>query len=191
MKLFKGIKRFLRILCGKKGIYGSIGKRNHFSEGVLIYENAQIGNFNYFAPYTLINNATIGNYCSIGPGCTIGLGEHDLNAISTNTDINNGRGKMVIFSEKKRTTIGHDVWIGANVVIKQGVSVNNGAVVGAGSVVTHDVPAYSVAYGAPAKIIRYRFSPDKIQAIDGSNWFLKNRKEASKLVAQLADAKYK
>lgn len=62
------IRRTWRVVTGKKGIYGEMGKKNHFAQGVLIYEQATIGNYNYFAPYTIVNNASIGNYCSIGPG---------------------------------------------------------------------------------------------------------------------------
>ena len=56
----------------------------------------------------------------------------------------------------KPTKIGKDVWIGANAVILGGVTIGDGCVVGAGAVVTGDLPAYSVAMGVPAKIVRSR-----------------------------------
>ncbi len=58
--------------------------------------------------------------------------------------------------EPKKVVIGDDVWIGARVIILSGVRVGNGVVIGAGSVVTHDVPDYAVVCGVPAKVIRYR-----------------------------------
>lgn len=69
--------------------------------------------------------------------------------------------------------IENDVWIGANVVILPGVHIGNGAILAAGSVVTHDVGAYEIVGGVPAKLIRYRYSPEKIkqfQAIEWWNW---------------------
>ena len=59
-------------------------------------------------------------------------------------------------TEKAGITIGDDVWIGANCVILPGVHIHNGAVIGAGSVVTKDIPANAIAVGNPAKIIKYR-----------------------------------
>ena len=60
------------------------------------------------------------------------------------------------FSKTRPITIGDDVWIGSRVIILGGVNVGNGAVIGAGSVVTHDVPPYSVVGGNPARIIKSR-----------------------------------
>jgi acetyltransferase-like isoleucine patch superfamily enzyme len=56
----------------------------------------------------------------------------------------------------KPTKIGDRVWIGANVTILKGVTIGNDAVVGAGSVVTKDVPERAIAVGNPAKVIKYR-----------------------------------
>ena len=70
-----------------------------------------------------------------------------------------------------RTTIGHDVWIGANVSIKAGVTVGNGAVIGMGSVVTKDVPPYAIVAGVPAKVIRYRFDDDTIARLQAARWW--------------------
>jgi len=185
MKMIKMIfHRCFRMLCFRKGIYGKIGISNHFSNGVYIYENAVIGNYNYFSPYSIVNNAHIGNYCSIGPNCMIGLGEHDLHAISTNTRISNGYGNMNLF-ELKNTVIENDVWLGASCVVKQGVKISNGAVVGANAVVTHDVPPYAIVVGVPAKIIAYRFDKDKIDEIMQSNWYNEKIENARKIVLKL------
>jgi acetyltransferase-like isoleucine patch superfamily enzyme len=59
--------------------------------------------------------------------------------------------------------IGDDVWIGHGSIVLDGVTIGNGAVVAAGSVVTRDVPAYAVAAGVPASVIRMRFTPEQIQ----------------------------
>lgn len=177
--------RLGRIMTGKKGVYGTLGKGNHFAQGVLVYENALIGNHNYFAPYCMVNNAQIGNYCSIGPGCRLGLGEHDMTAISTLPAIGNGAGNMELFDKNRPTKLGCDVWLGANVVVKQGVSIGHGAVIGAGAVVAHDVPPYGIAIGVPAKLTGYRFNEEQQEKLLCSQWFLEDMPRAKKLAAKL------
>lgn len=58
--------------------------------------------------------------------------------------------------DRSNITIGEDCWIGANSVIVSGVNISNGAIIGANSFVNKDIPAYSIAIGSPAKIIKYR-----------------------------------
>ncbi|MCL4136297.1 UNVERIFIED_CONTAM: hypothetical protein GTU68_032911 [Idotea baltica] len=67
--------------------------------------------------------------------------------------------------------IGNDVWIGERALISQGVNIGDGAVVGMGSIVTKDVPAYAVVAGTPAKVIRYRFDEDVILRLQTSKWW--------------------
>jgi serine acetyltransferase len=76
-----------------------------------------------------------------------------------------------LFDEKKPIHIGHDVWIGARVFIRDGVKIGNGAVVAAGSVVVKDVPDYAIVGGVPAKIIRYRFSEEMIAELLNLKWW--------------------
>lgn len=72
---------------------------------------------------------------------------------------------------RQRVFIGHDTWIGHGVVIMPGVRIGNGAVVGSNSVVTRDVPAYAIAAGAPAKVLRMRFAKDIAQAVEATAWW--------------------
>ena len=62
----------------------------------------------------------------------------------------------------KITIIGNDVWIGRNAVIIAGCDVGNGAIIGANSVVTKDVPDYAIVAGVPARIIRFRYTENKL-----------------------------
>ena len=64
-----------------------------------------------------------------------------------------------------------DVWVGGHVKFRGGVKVGNGAIIGAGSVVTKDVPDYAIVAGVPAKIIRFRFPPQVIAALLESRWW--------------------
>ncbi|MCF8149744.1 MAG: acetyltransferase [Burkholderiaceae bacterium] len=71
----------------------------------------------------------------------------------------------------QRVTIGHDVWIGQNAVIMPGLRIGNGAVIGSGSVVTKDVPAYAIVGGVAAKLIRYRFPRSIAEAVESTAWW--------------------
>lgn len=75
------------------------------------------------------------------------------------------------YSAYKKTYIGNDVWIGTHAIIKGGVFIGDGAVIGMGSVVTHDVAPYSVVAGVPAKEIRKRFGEKTIQKLLALEWW--------------------
>ncbi len=79
-------------------------------------------------------------------------------------------------------TIGNDVWIGVRVIILGGVKIGNGAVIGAGSVVTRDVPPYAVVAGAPARLIRYRFEEPVIRRLEELQWWNKSEEELRQLL---------
>ncbi len=66
--------------------------------------------------------------------------------------------------------IGNDVWLGSRVMIMDGVSVGDGAIIAAGAVVTKVVPPYATAGGVPAKVIRYRFSPETVDKLLKLKW---------------------
>lgn len=75
------------------------------------------------------------------------------------------------FEKRKRIKIGNDVWLGRNVVITNGANVGNGVIAGAGAIITKDVPDYAVVGGIPAKIIRYRYSKEQIDALNKIQWW--------------------
>ncbi|MCH4475902.1 CatB-related O-acetyltransferase [Staphylococcus haemolyticus] len=179
----KIIKRLVRISSFKKGIYGKIGKGNKFSWSVFVSEGAQLGSYNYVGPYTMINNAKIGNYCSIAPGVKLGQAEHSKDFFTTSQLLS---GELINYSlNKEKTIIGNDVWLGANVVVLQGVKIGNGAIIGANSVVTKDVPDYAITVGIPSKVAKFRFSNEVITQINESNWFNQDLKNAKKALRDL------
>lgn len=71
---------------------------------------------------------------------------------------------------KKGIIIGDGVWIGHNVIILPEVTIGNGAIIGAGSVVTKNIPPYAIAVGNPARVIRYRFSEHVREEIETLHW---------------------
>jgi acetyltransferase-like isoleucine patch superfamily enzyme len=75
------------------------------------------------------------------------------------------------YYEQPRTTIGSDVWIGHGVLIKAGLSVAHGSVIGMGAVVTRNVPPYTIVAGNPARVIRPRFSAEIADALLKSEWW--------------------
>lgn len=74
-------------------------------------------------------------------------------------------------TRNKKSTIGNDVWLGRNVLITNGANIGNGVIAGAGAVITKDVPDYAVVGGVPARIIRYRYTPEQIAALNRIQWW--------------------
>lgn len=95
---------------------------------------------------------TIGKLCAIGPNCYITDHDHG-------TDLSLSPLEQPLIS--KPTSIGNRVWLGANVTVLKGVTIGNDAVIGAGSVVTKDIPEKAIAVGVPAKVIRYKHQTTK------------------------------
>lgn len=115
----------------------------------------------------------IGNYCSIARGVTFHLGgNHRFDTFSSypfKTRYVDGKNEAW---SKGRIVIKDDVWIGTNAMILSGVTINQGAVIAAGAIVTKDVPAYAVVGGNPAKVIKYRFDEEireELLKLDFSN----------------------
>lgn len=106
----------------------------------------------------------IGRYCSIGKNLQFVMNHHDYKHTSTHPLFSSG------FS-RGHIKIGHDVWIGLNVTLMDNIRIGHGAVVGACAVVTKDVPPYAIVVGNPAKIVKYRFSPEIIERFLRSEWW--------------------
>lgn len=86
---------------------------------------------------------------------------------------------------KEKAIIGNDVWLGANVVVLQGVKVGTGAIIGANAVVTKDIPEYAIAVGTPARVLKYRFSEEVITSIKKTSWFNQDVNNAKKTLKEL------
>ena len=92
---------------------------------------------------------------------------------------NSGASEQRNFSKGQNyLNVGHGVWFGADSIVLSGCkTIGNGAVIGAGSVVTHDVPPYAVVVGNPARIIRYRLTSEQIEKVEASKWWLLEKNE--------------
>ena len=124
-----------------------------------ILVNSTIGAYTYLAAGIYLNMTKIGNYCSIAAGSKIGGMEHSWWWGSTSTRLSDQN------ASEKETIIEDDVWIASNVVVRQGLRIGRGAVIGAGSVVLKDVAPYAIIAGVPAKEIRKRFNQEIIQQV--------------------------
>lgn len=121
-----------------------------------ISKDFKAGCYSYVGPNSVIYpKVAIGNYTMLANNVSIMGGDHKF-------DI---PGIPIVFSGRsgvKPTIIGHDVWIGAHSLVMCGVEIGNGAIIAAGSVVTKDVPSYTVFGGVPAKEIKRRFTEKEI-----------------------------
>ena len=138
--------------------------------------SSKISEYSAVSQFSLINKSIIGKFCSIGHGAYSGLWEHNTQVTTHPFYLYETSGQFVkgyrnYDKDTIVTSIGNDVWVGANSVILKGVTIHDGAIIGAGSVVTKDVPAYAVVAGNPAKVIKYRFKEEDITFFLKIKWW--------------------
>lgn len=160
-----------------------------------MYDVEEIGAYTYLGENNsqFFHVGKIGRFCALGPQLVTGHTEHSTESLTThpmfgwrfdpnwthaeplyedvdfNNDLLNRKNKTI--KRKSRIEIGNDVWIGFGVYISRGVKVGDGAVIAARSVVTKDVPPYSIVGGVPARIIRQRFSDEVIEKLLQLKWW--------------------
>jgi acetyltransferase-like isoleucine patch superfamily enzyme len=138
-----------------------------------------LGAYSYVQAGSAVYNSDIGSFCSIAEGVTIGLGGHPTFMVSTSPVFYDNTQPLPrfftqdrLFAEASpRTIIGADVWIGQGAIIKAGVRIGVGAVIGSASMVTKDVPPYTIAAGNPCRPIRQRFTDDRCRRLVESRWW--------------------
>jgi len=139
-----------------------------------IIENASVGCYSYTGANTILKEITIGKFCSLSWNISATGNKHEYTHLSAHPfPLLSSFGFVENDAEHKKSliNIGNDVWIGANACILPGVTVHDGAVVGAGAVVTKDVPPFAIVAGAPAKIIKFRFSSEQIERLLKIRWW--------------------
>lgn len=131
----------------------------HVGTNVLIQTNVTIeghdkfsvGNNSFINRGTWIwalGTITIGNNVIIGPYTILASGNHKYDCLDRLIRQQGIALKPIVIED--------DVWIGAHAIVLPGVTIGRGSVIGAGAVVTNDIPAYSVAVGIPARIVKFR-----------------------------------
>lgn len=139
----------IRAFCGKL-ILAKCGRHVNIEKGAEFPSTAELGDYSGIGIRAQISGkVVIGKNVMMGSDVCIFTRNHAY----TRTDIPmNAQG----FDVEKPVVIEDDVWIGARVIILPGVHIDTGAIIGAGAVVTKDVPAYAVVGGNPAQIIKMR-----------------------------------
>jgi chloramphenicol O-acetyltransferase type B len=156
---------------------------SRLGDSVFIYPDCQVtdvevGSYSYVGLNALVARVSIGRFTSVGPYFVCGSGEHPTQWISTSPVFYSSKRQCGVsfaaedaFIESKPSFIGHDVWIGGRVYVRDGIRIGNGAIVAAGSTVTRDVADYAVVGGIPASVIRYRFPKQEIAALNRLRWW--------------------
>ncbi len=143
--------------------------------GAEVNSGVKIGKHTLIQSGHVFPDTFIGRYCSIGDYALIGAPYHFTHYLSNRLDVANAKVRKHASDEVRKralkTSIGNDVWIGSHVLIRCGVTVQDGAVIGAGAIVVKDVPAYAIVVGVPAKVIKYRFSQDLIDSLIKLKWW--------------------
>ena len=163
--------------------------RTAFQGALFLDRNARIGPDVKIGRYcslgedSLIARSTIGSFCAMAARVAINPFNHPTDWLSIHEfqyrsdsydwvpeyrDMERLNRTPEMFSQ---VTFGSDIWVGANAVVVGGVTVENGAVVAASSVVTKDVPPYAIVAGVPATVKRYRFPEKIIARLLRSKWW--------------------
>lgn len=141
------------------------------------YHGVRVGAYSYgecMIPGAFPGGVTIGRYVSIASGVRVFLRNHPMERLSMHPFFYNSR--VGILAEDNVASgvleIGHDSWIGERAIITAGCDrIGIGSVIGAGAVVTKNVPDFAVVAGVPARVIRYRFSEETCDLIRASRWW--------------------
>lgn len=159
------VHRTAEIVASRLGAYTEV------KEGVRVL-NAELGDYSYADRLADIANARIGKFVSIASAVRVNPGDHPMERAAQHHFTYRAAlywpeeaDDAAIFARRAAASveIGHDVWLGHGAVVLSGRRIGDGAVIGAGSVLTRDAGAYEIWAGAPARLIRRRF-PEPIAA---------------------------
>ncbi|KQO62505.1 MULTISPECIES: CatB-related O-acetyltransferase [unclassified Methylobacterium] len=188
MTIIDKIRERLLLRRERQNEYESQALRRHFASRYDI----TIGLYSYgcFDRWRIPPGSVIGRYCSIAKTARILDANHPIDALSTHPYFYDPSFGIVRSDRtvKTRIVIEDGVWISHNATITPGCGrIGRGAIIGAGAVVTKDVPPYAILAGAPARVVRLRFSQATIDRIEESCWWELDKTALSQLVAERPD----
>ncbi|MGL5935845.1 MAG: CatB-related O-acetyltransferase [Cetobacterium sp.] len=170
------IKKKLQFIFMKKNWRDKNGNNKTSPVSYFPIELVKVGNYSY-GPLNVRYWGTekegleIENFVSIAEGVKFILGgNHEVNTFTTYPLKVMALGEEIEAWTKGPIVVKDDVWIGTDALILSGVTIGQGAIVAAGSIVTKDVPPYSIVGGNPAKIIKYRYSKEIIDEMIAFDW---------------------
>ncbi len=164
LKLLNLALRFVRIYW----------KGSHIGRGSALHAPFVIGRGTWISDRFCLKgygSAQIGKYCAIGADVKIITSNHDAALPSMHFALQARLTGRRFPARSGQVRIGHDAWIGDNVVILPGVEIGNGAVIGAGSIVSRPVGDYEIHAGNPARRLRDRLDRDLAQAMLAAAWW--------------------
>lgn len=168
--------------------YESIPLRTLFAQRFQV----EVGLYSYgcFDRWRVPPRTRIGRYSSFAKSVRVLDANHPFEAMTTHPYLYEAKFGVVPHDriDPPWLEISDDVWIGHNAIITPGCkAIGRGAIIGAGAVVTRDVPAYTIMAGMPAKQLRMRFDTATIVALEASRWWELSRDELRDLVARTPD----
>lgn len=141
------------------------------------FVDSKMGRYSFCGYDCDVYLANIGAFTSIANGVVIGGARHPMEWVGMSPVFYAGRDSVKtkfsehVLAKHPAVDVGNDVWIGRSAIVLGGVTIGDGAVVGAGSVVTKSVPPYAIVAGNPARIIRYRFEDKIIRELEDIQWW--------------------
>lgn len=171
------IPKVLRKVLNPPAINNSMLDKTARADIGSVVADSSMGKYSYIGEHTSLISTEVGSFTSISNYCAIGGGSHPMEWVAMSPVFHNAGGLMKKkfatheYDTTKTTRIGNDVWIGSHCLVKSGVTIADGAVIGMGSVVTQDVGTYEIWAGNPARCIRKRFADEKIDELMQRQWW--------------------
>lgn len=148
------LESYVRIKCGGYSSKIRIGERVHFERGVDLrshrHGDIEIGADTYIGPYTCLSGEKIqiGKYCLIASHCSIYANNHNFSDPTREIKQQENTYEGIVIED--------GCWLGTGARVLDGVTIGRGSVIGAGAVVTKNIPPYSIAVGVPARVVSHR-----------------------------------
>lgn len=154
------------------GRYCEVGARTKIAE-------SSFGDYSYVVNDSDIIYTSIGKFCSIAAHTRINPGNHPMHRVmmshvsyrSSAYDLGPDDPDFFAWRRSKPVILGHDVWLGHGAIVLPGITIGHGAAIGAGTVVTKDVPPFAIVVGNPGRVLRLRFAEAVVQQLLAIAWW--------------------